>query len=112
MHLDLSRPRRTVRVWYQNSMKPKEELTKLGILCVIISCLVRRLLVSTVDVIVHLHTIYRDEVGQADKAGTKDEREARGSCVGKCSVAHEASGINHGKLVDKLHGVYSEQVRK
>ncbi len=50
-------------------------------------------------------TPYRNEVGQADKADTKREREARRPRIGECSIGHEARCIDHGKLVNKLHGV-------
>ena len=56
--------------------------------------------------------IQRDEDGEGEQEEGEVEGEEAGARVGKGGVAHEACSVDHGKLIDELHGVLERRVEE
>ena len=52
--------------------------------------------------------IQGDEDGQRDQSKSEGEGELARTRIGKCSIAHEACGVNHAELVHQLHWICDE----
>jgi hypothetical protein len=55
--------------------------------------------------ILEVVVVGRDENRKARKADSKDSRERLSALVRETGPEHEAGGVDHGELVDELHGV-------
>lgn len=53
-----------------------------------------------------------DEDGKREEEKGQVEREEAGARVGKGGIAHEASSVYHGQLVDQLHGIFERSVKE
>lgn len=56
--------------------------------------------------------VSRDEDGKPSEGDPEDGREGLGALVGETGPEHEAGGVDHGELVDELHGVFEGAVEE
>lgn len=54
----------------------------------------------------------RDEDCKPSEADSEDGREGLGALVRETGPEHEAGGVDHGELIDELHGVFEGAVKE
>ena len=56
--------------------------------------------------VLQVMVVERDEERKANKGNSKNDGEGRTARVGEGRVAHQTGGVDHGELIDELHGVF------
>ena len=62
--------------------------------------------------ILQVVVVQRDEDGEREQGQGEQQREKASPGIREGSVAHQAGGVNHGELVDELHGIFESCVEE